>query len=72
MNDFTKEELQEIQKLITPVYWSFSHNGFPPGVSSGNDIMTKLQSMIDTYCDQDCSGDGECLTKICDRCARMT
>jgi hypothetical protein len=40
MNDFTKEELEEILKYVSHPIWTNSHN-----------LTSKIQSMIDNYCE---------------------
>jgi hypothetical protein len=44
MNDFTKEELEILQKAMN--YWAGEH--------AGKVIKNKIQSMIDNYCEHDC------------------
>jgi len=65
MNDFTKEELEYLYEMMGTIAIA----GHP---IDDDALYNKIQSMIDNYCDHECPGDGECLTKICDRCARMT
>lgn len=48
MNDFTKEELEQLYhcaKFVTEYNWL--HDRY-------DNIMKKIQSMIDSYCDHDC------------------
>ncbi len=53
MNDFTKNELQEIGILLKPVYWQFAHMGYPDNITTGMIIMSKIQQMIDNYCEHE-------------------
>jgi len=46
MNDFTKEELEDIENGLG---WLCEHNPFHT-VEIGK-LMTKVKSMIDNYCD---------------------
>lgn len=64
MNDFTKEELEKIFYYVDVTSHIQDDDELP--------LLDKVQSMINNYCDHECPGEGECLTKICDRCARMT
>jgi len=56
MNDFTKEELEEIK------YFLF---GNP---KSNNDLCLKLQSMIDNYCEHEPHGDFHVCVDKCKKC----
>lgn len=71
MNDFTKEELEFLKHSVREHY----KNNRPIKGSTYMDVwakmIKKIQSMIDNYCEHECSGDGECLTKICHRCVRL-
>jgi hypothetical protein len=66
MNDFTKEELESLLSSIGTVRVYTEIGNYEEG------LYIKIQSMIDRYCDHECTGNGECLVNICDRCARMT
>jgi len=59
MNEFTKDELKEIQSALS----IFS------GSPRGNSIFHKIKSMIDNYCDHD-SSSGECeiFVDTCSKC----
>lgn len=56
MNDFTKEEMEEILLGMRHFYVAY-YNGFIPEekskISSGWGILNKLQSMIDNYCEHE-------------------
>ena len=60
MNDFTKEELEEIKKCIE---W-FDENRV---VGFHNQLCNKIQSMIDNYCEHEIeqNDDGKYWCKIC-------
>lgn len=53
MNDFTKEELKEI--LITLEGYDFDNI----------DLINKIKSMIDTYCDHEDTQKDSCLVDSC-------
>lgn len=48
MNDFTKEELQDIYEVFDR-----------QGACRLLDLKSKIQSMIDNYCDQDCKHESD-------------
>ena len=50
MNEFTKEELQDLHQ----VYKKFCSSGEPAGlIALEKSILEKLQSMIDSYCNHE-------------------
>jgi len=68
MNDFTKEELQELLDLLV--------NGFGPGVKS-LEIPKKIRFMIDNYCEHkdtfSLSGvDYVTVCRDCDKCMEFS
>ena len=68
MNDFTKEELSTIDYLID----SYCVHSWPPEGAYGK-LKTKIQSMIDTYCEHkertlDNRGCMKCDAIICNEC----
>lgn len=65
MNDFTKEELYDLQS------WGDAYTAF----DIENDIykmheplLTKIQSMIDNYCEHECNGEVEIFIDTCKKC----
>ena len=61
MNDFTKEELEQIE-------YSLLYTGM-----DGETVLLKLQSMIDNYCEHEFKiiGSGKCLSQKCDKCGKI-
>lgn len=60
MNDFTKEELEDLLRSHM-----FQHYNYQ------DSIYFKLISMIENYCAHKIHENGECLMKICNMCARL-
>jgi hypothetical protein len=56
MNDFTKEELEEL------VMWSKHLAGYNPA------LLNKIQSLIDNYCDHEDGGEIEIFVDVCRKC----
>jgi hypothetical protein len=62
MNDFTKEELNELR--ASRCY--HMDDNFP----YEDKLFMKLQSLIDNYCEKECSNN-DCLDKVCGKCKRL-
>lgn len=71
MNDFTKEELEDIGSCIYAVRSSSSISEMTYGL-----LQEKVQAMIDNYCDHE-SFTGSCIKidgvalKTCSKCGKM-
>ena len=50
MNEFTKEELEDIVHLINDVHTGSQKHG----LEWGFDLRDKIQSLIDNYCEYQC------------------
>jgi hypothetical protein len=46
MNDFTKEELKHIKDMLFGIKTNFDYE---------DDVINKIQSMIDNYCEHECN-----------------
>lgn len=68
MNDFTKEELQEIVDMVNDI-----HNGSQGhGLSLHFDLRDKIQSMIDNYCDHSLSNSNhDYEVEQCCKCGKL-
>lgn len=66
MNDFTKEELQEI-------YTSISQHALEGWANLSVELIQKIQSMIDSYCEHEflLSTDSEHLVILCNKCTKI-
>lgn len=63
MNDFTKEELEEMLTAI-----NLCHS-FPSGVRERPPLIVKLRNMIDNYCEHDCKATiWQCQVTACSKC----
>lgn len=67
MNDFSKEELEEIKRCLKYMI----NGGITPYSLLTMNTKKKVQNIIDRHSMDDCPGNGECLANICDKCARM-
>ncbi len=77
MNDFTKEELEDLHYAIRFFWKNRSVYDLPSDTEDGtnsHDLMEKIQSMIENYCEHDwhamCDNydpcDPECM--VCQKC----
>jgi hypothetical protein len=68
MNEFTKEELQSI-------LWTFKYVTDDPGWRStigwDDKLQTKIQSMIDSYCEHVWNHKHESGFVVCDKCEKV-
>lgn len=68
MNDFTKEELEEIVDMANDIdKGSQAH-----GLTMHFKLRDKAQSMIDNYCEHEQCGDGAGLEQICFKCNKSS
>lgn len=61
MNDFTKEELEELY-FFTCVHKNRYQVKYP------QELLDKLQCMIDNYCEHEAAGETEIFADICKTC----
>ena len=66
MNDFTKEELIMLKRLTLQHVNQFRQN------SDCIELMSKIQSMIDNYCEHDSAINIGEAPMICKKCGKVT
>jgi hypothetical protein len=72
MNDFTKEELNDLYAAMRHCYkQNIDLLSDTDTERFSYDLMEKLNTMIDNYCEHECAIDDNCLDKICGRCRKL-
>ena len=74
MNDFTKEELEFIKHAIREHYKNKAPIKGSTYVNIWADMINKIQSMIDNYCEHESSGQVSDVdfVEICTQCKELT
>ncbi len=67
MNDFTKEQLEIISECVIA---DFNQTNWPRCMYEP--IISKIQSLIDNYCDHEQCGDGAGLEQVCSKCHKSS
>lgn len=65
MNDFTKEELVNLLSALCELLNEITQ---PPCI---HELMDKIKSMIDSYCEHECTYDSSACAQICRDCEKI-
>ncbi len=65
MNDFTKEELQYMNAGVKCIY---TFHAFGGEKETLNNLMAKIKSMINNYCEHEPEGDWHVAVDKCKKC----